>query len=297
MQHGHKTCCVASGMTHLYDNKLLVMGGGGNTPRLARCARLCSAAGGVGCNTGPWHFTAPAAAHLIAGCGDSCAKAGASPCALACTEPVLNSADVTVQEAASAAPLDDGHDTESSRPCADLYADLVLPCTAPRCCCRFLQMRKHDKLPPLPVWVVDLDTMTWTSLATTGDIPTARGGHSVSTAQHNTAPYGQTTGLRLPLRRSCRGSPATPPGLLCSGYTRSAFVNSTWVNLMLGGRLGWEQGSGEQHNSLPAQQQSIEGSQLRQSSCDRLCFKCLCCLYVDRLCCRPVRQGLPDPKL
>jgi len=43
-----------------------------------------------------------------------------------------------------------------------------------------LQPKKGQKLPPLPVWVVDLDNMSWTSLVTTGDIPTARGGHSVS---------------------------------------------------------------------------------------------------------------------
>lgn len=53
------------------------------------------------------------------------------------------------------------------------------------CLCRLLsavllQLKKNEKLPPLPVWVVDLDTMSWTSLATTGDIPTARGGHTVS---------------------------------------------------------------------------------------------------------------------
>lgn len=45
-----------------------------------------------------------------------------------------------------------------------------------------LQLKKNEKMPLLPVWVVDLDTNSWTSLATTGDIPTARGGHSVSTA-------------------------------------------------------------------------------------------------------------------
>jgi hypothetical protein len=44
-------------------------------------------------------------------------------------------------------------------------------------------MKKGEKLPLLPVWVVDLDTMTWTSLATTGNIPTARGGHTVSSSR------------------------------------------------------------------------------------------------------------------
>lgn len=67
---------------------------------------------------------------------------------------------------------------------------LLLRCAC--VCCVFLQMhlltlpllllpqlKKGEKLPLLPVWVVDLDTMTWTSLVTTGDIPTARGGHTV----------------------------------------------------------------------------------------------------------------------
>jgi hypothetical protein len=60
--------------------------------------------------------------------------------------------------------------------------------------CAVLQMKKGEKLPLLPVWVVDLDTMTWTSLATTGDIPTARGGHSVSSSPAGTQSIWQLLG-------------------------------------------------------------------------------------------------------
>jgi hypothetical protein len=41
------------------------------------------------------------------------------------------------------------------------------------------QLKKGEALPAMPAWVVDLDAMTWTPLDTTGQLPTARGGHTV----------------------------------------------------------------------------------------------------------------------
>lgn len=62
------------------------------------------------------------------------------------------------------------------------------------------KLKKHEKLPPLPVWVVDLDTMTWTSLATTGDVPTARGGHTACPLPDDKIViYGGEDGHRRPL--------------------------------------------------------------------------------------------------
>lgn len=60
--------------------------------------------------------------------------------------------------------------------------------------------KKGQKLPPLPVWVVDLDNMSWTSLVTTGDIPTARGGHSASPLPDDKIViYGGEDGHRRPM--------------------------------------------------------------------------------------------------
>eukprot|EP00879_Flechtneria_rotunda_P022424 GHRR01023674.1.p1 GENE.GHRR01023674.1~~GHRR01023674.1.p1 ORF type:complete len:430 (+),score=138.99 GHRR01023674.1:183-1472(+) len=40
------------------------------------------------------------------------------------------------------------------------------------------KLKKGESLPQMPVWVVDLATMQWSSLTTNGDVPCSRGGHS-----------------------------------------------------------------------------------------------------------------------
>jgi hypothetical protein len=35
-------------------------------------------------------------------------------------------------------------------------------------------------MPPISVWLVDLATLRWSALPTSGDVPCARGGHTVS---------------------------------------------------------------------------------------------------------------------
>jgi hypothetical protein len=60
-----------------------------------------------------------------------------------------------------------------------LCASLGLPASARHLAAAAAQLKKGASLPPLPVWVVDLDSLTWTPLATTGQVPSARGGHTV----------------------------------------------------------------------------------------------------------------------
>jgi hypothetical protein len=43
-----------------------------------------------------------------------------------------------------------------------------------------LQLKKGESLPPINVWLVDLATLRWSALPTSGDVPCARGGHTVS---------------------------------------------------------------------------------------------------------------------
>lgn len=41
------------------------------------------------------------------------------------------------------------------------------------------QLKKGESLPSINVWLVDLATLTWSAVKTSGKVPCARGGHSV----------------------------------------------------------------------------------------------------------------------
>ncbi len=41
------------------------------------------------------------------------------------------------------------------------------------------KLRRGEPLPRMAAWLLDPRSLTWTALSTSGDIPCARGGHSV----------------------------------------------------------------------------------------------------------------------